>query len=398
MILMLSENGTEPIAGRICEQLRSDYETQYPPAILPANAAWSREPEWDDVLVVIYNTPELSPAERTYIEAFRDAHALTLPGSGQREPGGFVVPVAADPAHPKPPIPISGLKAAAFHDEPETLGRISRAVGVFLGLALRPANQRIFVSYRSTDGGPIAREIHGRLEQEGFPAWLDEAHENLPIGTNVQARIHEHVDTPDAPESDWVAEEIERANAQLIPVVPVVIGTDRSRFIALRMLGREAPVKPMGPDGQPVTEDEWNKVRSEIQQVLLEAYRRRLLLRARAERAFLDCGFGWSVLDDQLRMYRAELKNFPLPATVVLSHCCVHDIKYVPALRAYADYVRVNAAGSSANYKICVYDRERVLSGAEFREIDSMLNDRQFILAHHNQLHDLVVSNFTRLK
>lgn len=408
MILILCNTGTEPAGQQIADALRAKFSLPFSPELLNDQAVYNRPAEWDDLLIVLYSTTIFPKTVQDYIQAFRQAHQITEPGGAQPHPGGFVLPVATDPANPKPPDPISGIKAVVYDGTASSLERIADAAGVFLGLALRSGEQRIFISYRAASGGKIAKDLHKRLEAAGFHPWLDEAQDNLPPGADVQKIIHKHIasaamllviDTPDAPDSDWVTEEIDTAIGQLIPIVPAVLGNNVSRFIALASLQRFvslALARPPGIEG--LTDEEWEKVRKEIDEVLLSAYRRRLLILARAEKIFRDNQFDWLVIKEELRMYRAERKQLPLPSTIVLSHCSIHDITYLPALRAYAEYVQHFPQIATVNYKLCIYDRDRPLSDSEYLQIYKWLSGTPFIPAHHNELETLIFSNFTRLR
>jgi hypothetical protein len=408
MVLILCNTGTEPAGQQIADALRDKFNLPFSPELLTDQSVYSRAAEWDDLLIVLYKAPVFPQAVQDYIQAFRQAHQITSPGNPQPSPGGFVLPVATDPANPKPPDPISGIKAVINDGTTAALDRITNAAGVFLGLALRSGEQEIFISYRATSGKEIANDLHSRLKAAGFHPWLDEAQDNLPPGTGVQAKIHQHiasaamilvVDTPDAPDSDWVTEEINTAIGQLIPIVPVVLGSRVSRFIALASLQRCASLElQRAPGTQGLTDGEWQKVRAEIEEVLLSAYRRRLLILARAEKIFRENQFDWLVVEERLRMYQAERKQLPLPSTIVLSHCSIHDVTYLPALQAYADYVQQFPQIATVNYKLCVYDRERVLSKSEFAQIQKSIRGTPFILAHYNELPVLILSNFTRLR
>jgi hypothetical protein len=405
VILVLCENGTQHIGDQIVQQLQSAYDMPSPPQLVRSDATWNRSPEWDDLLIVVYCSAQPPRPAQDYIIAFRNAHKTTDSITKQQRPSGFVVPVAVDPAYMRPPPPISGIEAVLFRDDPKTLKRIVDSVGVMLGVAVRPGSQRIFISYRKSDGEQIARDIHQRLENDGFEPWLDEAKENINIGDDVQQQIHDHVkdaavmllvDTPGAPESAWVFEEIEVAVAQLVLVVPVVIGDTQSRFDHVASLRRKALVKPGGLDGQPLADTEWQSVRATMDEVLLSGYRRRLLLLSRAERAFRENGYDWSVLDQRMRMYKANRKQ-PLPLAV-LSHCSIHDITWMPALKAFADYIAKLRDVADLNFKLCLYDREKSLSQAETQYIYQQLGRSLFYPTHHNELGLLLLSNFARMQ
>lgn len=409
MILILCEGGTEPIGQDICNQLVAAYSMPCHPELVTTESVWDRKPEWDDLLIVVFKSKSLPDKAQDYIRAFREAHPLIKPGERESEPGGLIFPVSTNPDHRRPPDPVSGIKAAEYSETESARGAIVKTAGVLLGLALRPGNQRIFVSYRATDGKEIAAQLFNRLEAAGFNAWLDVAGENLTISDDVQDTIRARVkdaalvllvDTPEAPDSKWVAVEVNCAIGRLIPVVPVVVGGPKaSRFIALQGLQRLAVVKSGGFNTEPMSEAEWREVLTEIEQVLLAAYRRRLRIMLRAEQAFSLNGFKWSTVDEPLRMYLAERRKRPDPTTIVLSHCSIHDITYLPALLAYTEFIKHYSDLPRVNYKVCVYDRERLLSDSELAAIDQYLGDDvNFILAHYNELGLLIESNFRRLR
>ena len=403
MISILCESGTEARGREIAELLRGGHEPGAAPEVVDGQTPWNRPPEWDDLLLVPFLTPELSPAGRAYLEAFRQGHR-----SGAPDGGGSIVPVALDPARRKPPDPIAGLKSLVYDGGDAGRTALVRAVGVFLGLALRPGDHGVFVSYRMSDGQEVAQDLHQRLTAAGFKAWLDEAEGNLAAGDDVQAKIRAQlaqaalllvVDTRDAPESPWIDEEIHLAIGQLIPIVPVLVGPfapgeDVSRISTLRQLQRRVVVKAQDPARGPVSEGDWDRVRSEVEEILLGGYRRRKLLMKRAEAAFQEAGFRWSALDDRRRMYQAERGEFPDPVTVVLSHCAVHDVTFPPALQAYREYLTGYAGIAEVSHKLCLYDRDKPISRTELLQVARLAGKLPFMMAHLNELALLVRSNF----
>jgi hypothetical protein len=178
----------------------------------------------------------------------------------------------------------------------------------------------------------------------------------------------------------------------------VVAGGERtSRFMLLQSLRRQALVKQNGLDASPLSDAEWLAVLREIEEVLICAYRRRLLILARAQTTFEKSGYNWQVVDERLRMYKADKKAL-MPRVIVLSHCSVHDITYLPALKAYWDYLKSYKELASVNQRLCIYDRDRVLSQAEIETLISNVPEMNVIVAHYNELELLVASNFTTLR
>ena len=402
MILILCENasGSQTAGQQIAQRLQAAYQLPAPPEQVAADAVWRRNPEWDDLLIVVYGSAQLPRAAQDYIVAFRNAH----------QEGAFVIPVAVDAAHLQPPPPISLIKAAPWGADAQSLERIVTEVGVRLGLALRSGNRRIFISYRTTDGKAIAHDLHERLQRDGFAPWLDEAKENLHPGDDVQQTVYDHVkdaamvlvvDTSDAPDSRWLFAEIDMAIAQLILIMPVVIGDRTSRFYSLASLRRQVTAKPGGVDGTPLSDGEWSNVRAEMDQLLMSAYRRRLALLSRARAEFERRHYDWTVLDPGRRMYQAQRSQdadpeLPLPLAV-LSHCLIHEITWLPALKAFRAYIAGLGGSPAFNYKLCLYDRERKLSAAERDFIPNELGGAAFYPIHCDQLRISLDTNFARI-
>jgi len=397
MIRILGEPGVEGIAQEIAQDLHSAHELAQPPQVLPVGAVWDSTAEWHDVLIVIYGKSDVPQTAKDYILAFRNAHAVTDPQTNARRPGGFVIPVALDPEAARPPEPISGIKALVYDDKARGKeGGLADWVGVFLGLALKPRDQRIFISYRIADGSEIAQALHERLEAAGFQPWLDEAKENLSPGSDVQDVITENlkkasmvlvVDTPEAPKSRWIKVEIDKANYEMIPVLPVVVKNERSRFIPLAFAQRQVLVKPGGVDHQPLSDEEWDLVLEKIKGLLRLVYQRRRRTIFRSEQIFREKGFDWVEQDPTKLIFRSRRQKQGMrPEVAVLSHCCIHDATYIPALRAYRDYLEDFNDIARINWRLCIYDADETLSEVEQEYIHDELPDLPFDLVHHSEL------------
>jgi hypothetical protein len=396
MIRIVCEPVVAGIGDEIARDLHVAHELVQPPVIVPQGAVWDAVPEWDDVLIVVYKTG-LAPAGKEYIAAYRAAHPLSGTGADSREPGGLVIPVATDPGATKPPDPISGIKALLYDDAARGRGgRLADWVGIFLGLALRPGDQRIFISYRIADGTEIATDLYNRLEAAGFQPWLDEAKENLPPASDVQGVITENlkrasmvlvVDTPEAPKSRWIKVEVDAANHQMIPVLPVVTQVDRTRFVPLAYAQRQVLVKPAGIDRQPLSDEEWGRVLGKIEELLRLAYRRRGRTVFRTRQLLEEKGFDWIEQDQTRLIYRSvRPRQEKRPELALISHCCIHEATDIPALRAFRKYLDSYPDLARINFKLCVYDRDETLSEAEEEAIDDAFPERPFYLLHHSEL------------
>jgi hypothetical protein len=410
MIRILCQGGEEGTGRMIAQDLCDEYGLPVSPEVLSDDAIWPGAPEWNDVLLVVYRSRDVPESTREYIKAFRKAHANTPPRSNVPRPGGVVIPVAMDPGAPVPPDPISGIKALAYDDSARgPAGRLSRWVGVFLGITLRRGEHQIFISYRASDGSVIAQDLYRRLESAGFQPWLDEAvdAENMPPAADVQQVIGTHVkqasmvlvvDSPAAPQSRWIKLEIDTAIGELIPVLPVVVGEEVSRFIALSSLRRRVPVKSGGLDGLPVSDEDWARLSERVEDLLLETYRRRLRTTTRAEEVFRKNGYDWTIRDPERRVFQSDRSNPPLPTVSVLSHCSIHDVTWIPALKAFERFLHDFPAIAEISQKLCIYDRDGPLWDAQIEDIYENLNSMPFILAHRDELPLLLSSNFSSLR
>ena len=170
MIRILCQGGEEETRRVIAQDLRTAYDLPVPPEVLSDDAVWTGPPEWNDVLLVVYRSTDVPESTRVYIQVYRAAHALTDPRTNQRRPGGVVLPIAMDPGARRPPDPISGIKALLYDELARgPSGRLTRWVGVFLGITLRCSEHQIFISYRAQDGSVIAQDLYRRLESRRLP-------------------------------------------------------------------------------------------------------------------------------------------------------------------------------------------------------------------------------------
>ena len=157
------------------------------------------------------------------------------------------------------------------------------------------------------------------------------------------------------------------------------------------------PVKPGGVDSQPLSDEDWGNISRRIEDFLLEIYRRRLRTTTRAEEVFRKSGYDWTVYDAEKRVFLSNRANPRLPVSV-LSHCSVHDVTWIPALKSYEQYLGAYPGIAKINQKVCIYDRDGPLSDAEIETIYENLNSTPFILAHRDELPLLLSTNFSSLR
>ena len=134
-------------------------------------------------------------------------------------------------------------------------------------------------------------------------------------------------------------------------------------------------------------------MRTEIDELLLSTFRRRLRILSRARKVFEDQGYLWQPVDERLRMYRSEKRVTALQRIVAFSHCLVQDVTFIPALKAWWSYLTNYKGLASVNQRLCIYDREKVLSPSEIETLSATLPEINGILAHYNEL-ELLVAKF----
>jgi hypothetical protein len=125
-----------------------------------------------------------------------------------------------------------------------------------------------------------------------------------------------------------------------------------------------------------------------IEELLLEIYRRRLLVTDRTRAAFDQNGFNWRVVDERRRIYRAEREG-DLSSHRVLSHCSTADPQYFPAVLSFGQFVNNYPEVARLNEKLFVYDRTELLTRAEVREVRQNSGDFCAIV-HHSEVGRLV--------
>jgi hypothetical protein len=413
MIGILCENEAQLIAQAICGDLAQAYHGQLQVTIIPAHeqTAWSTEPVWDDLLIVLYDTQHFPEMGKRFIQAYLD----------MSDARGYVLPVALHPQRQRPPEPISHLKAILYDDTAKgTTGRIARRVGALLGLRLRRGDTKVFISYRAVDGSAIAQQLEAFLHSHGFNPWRDEAQDaddgdpNIQGGENVQTVLDTHlrqaalillVDTPEAPASKWIKFEIDTANAQLLPILPVCCRDEDDRrhgprFRSLMDLQRwvEVTLRPH-PPAMPLEDTELDRIMDEMESYLCEIYRRKSKIPYEVSKQFRAHDFAWTALDDSRRLYQS-LKRYNVRIRhQILLHCSIFDEVYTPALQAFVAYAKQPAVGPQTNFRLFIYGGE-VLPELEIEELYTAAHlddEANLIVLHHQELLHLLASDFKRL-
>ena len=396
-------------AQSIRDTLVAAYDGRLQVALMEAAAAgaWPAEASWDDLLVVPFSDGPLSPASRDFIAR------QSGPEGGSRP----VLPVALSSNHSAPPEPIRHLKALPWNDDAgaDARGKLARRVGAMLGLRLRNREQTIFISYRSADGTAAATQLEGFLTERGYRVWRDEARDefddegSIPGGADVQKVIEETLvradlllllDTPQASASRWIRLEVDLANGQLIPVLPLLFVRPgerlrTSRFRALATLQRGCDLKAAADGTVPPLEPaELARVLAEVEDYLADVFRRRLRVPFLVEREFTSRDFAWNKRDgfiyEALRQRRGLLGG-----TRIFSHCSHFEGIYDPALRALVTHF--HGVEPRANYAFYIYDAQQLISEPELEEIrrTAYLDESTtVVILHHQELATVLQKNF----
>jgi hypothetical protein len=408
MIRILCDAATLAVGERIQAAIAAAMPSQIKIERVTEETRWQGPTDWDDILIVTFGEAPLTDSGRRFVDDFRTAHAVVDPETDEKAPSGFVLPVSIQPGRHAPPEPLSGLKSLSYDESPAAMGVLVDRIAVLTGLMMVPRDHRLFISYRASDGKTIAQDLYRRLAAAGFSPWLDEAKDNLPLGSDVQATLRKQlkhaalilvVDTPDTASSKWMRIEIDFALGNLIPLLPLVVGnTNQSRFLPLRGLERRVRIQPgaIAP-ATPLTDVEWENVRTEIEQFLLQVYRRRMKLEARAREIFARKGFDWVDAGFGTRFYRSHKARTSLPGWQILSHCFIQDVTDVHALDACQSLCQSFNDIAQMNHKLCIYDRDHVLTDLEIEDLNREVSPLFLAMVHHNQLECLIDSNFAMM-
>lgn len=404
MIVILFEPRFAGEAATIAENIAVTFHRNVDIELVEATAGcgWPKESNWDDLLVLIYDATPFSNDGNVFIEDFlriRGRHALMLP-------------VAMDLDNRMPPPPAAKIKALPYDDAAKgTNGLLVKRVGGMLGLRIQGRDSKIFISYRESDGTRIANQIYSHLESLGHTPWRDQAVEldgdtKILPGTPVQSEIDEAlsdasllllIDTPMAPESQWIRHEVDTADSMLIPVLPVCFRSSQDkkrgpRFRSLLALQRWVAIDGYDTDNQPaLSEAQLNTIVQELETYLCEIFRRKCRVPFIVENEFLQHGFDWKVKSKPLFMY-SSLKGGNRVRTSVITHCSIFDQIYKPSMNRFRKFINDT---DKTNYSLFVYDGV-LLSELELEELlESQIDD--VVVLHHQELSSLIASNFTNL-
>lgn len=286
--------------------------------------------------------------------------------------------------------------------EDKSLQNIIRRLGAFLGLINIPKDNDIFISYRVTDGKDAAVSLHKHFDSLGYNVWRDEHRDednegNIKIGEDVQQIIRQAIvssnlviliDTKDALNSPWIKEEIEYANANLIPVIPLCIRTNHtkgSHFRSLRSLNRYI-------DSNPELSN-MDQIVFEVEDFLKDVYLRRKRLPIKVERNFVKSGFTWDAHHTNKLLFNSQ-KSRKFGLTRILSHLPIYEGLHSPLINQYVKII--TEIPQKCNENVYIYDTASFLTDDETKEIfkennDAVINNVRFL--HHQQIEEFLKSH-----
>jgi hypothetical protein len=405
MLVILYQNGCQTIAKKAATDLRKAFASHVEVMTIAASStsSWPTEASWDDLLIVMYNGKNFPATGNSFIAQYLE----------DRPRSALLLPVAIDLAAKKPPPAAEAIKALEYDPAAKgPTGRLVNRVGAMLGLRVQGRDSKIFISYRESDGGAIAKQLCAHLKSLGHNPFLDEAKEidgdtKILPGTPVQKQIDEALDeanlvllldTPSAPDSKWIVHEVDTADSLLLPILPICFrdkGDPKQgpRFRSLLALQRWVQLQlPDVSANPPLSASQLDKIVSEAEQYMCEIFKRKCRVPFIVRKEFVSHGFAWRELDQRLLMFEASKSANWRVRTKVLSHCSVFDPNYSPALKRFWTFLRATAR---SNHSLFIYDGQ-LLPPPQLQEIAEG-QEEPVIILHHQELAALIDSNFTAL-
>lgn len=408
MIVILHSPGTRDLAERIESELGAKFRDQVEVVLNDASSPfpWPREVNWDDFLLVIYESSTFPDAGNDFIAEYL--------GLRSRKVG--LLPVAVDLSHRAPPRAAGEIKAFALDaSDSSSHDRLLNRIGAMVGLRVQPRDNQIFISYRAADGTQIALQLEEYLKGFGYPVWRDEAKDldgetkilpGNPVQTEINAALDKAafvllLDTPQAPTSPWITHEIDTANARLLPILPICFRSAAdakfgSRFRSLRDLGRLVPVELGFPHGDhPLADGDLRSIVASMEKYICELFRRKCRVPFLVEDTFVKRHYTWKLLEPRLLMAEAIREFSPRLRNRVLNHCSIFDEVHGPAMNAFSEFL---AKTGRPNHALYIYDGELIPEPQLADILESLPAELNVVILHHQELAALIESNFTALK
>jgi hypothetical protein len=405
MITVLYGNGQERIATDIAASLVAAFNGNVEVVATPASAPspWPAEVNWDDLLLVVFDGEPFPDTGKNYIANYLQ----------ERKQHGLILPLAVDLDRKHPPGLAEATKALELNAAAMGVnGGLVKRVGAMLGLRVQQRDNKIFISYRASDGTAIAEQIEQHLKNLGYPVWRDEAREldgdtKILPGTEVQQQIDEALDdanvvllldTPAAPHSIWIKHEVDTANGLLLPILPLVFRVNNDskqgpRFPALVHLQRWVSLSFLNPrPTPPLNDDELNRITDQMELYLCEMFQRKCRIPFLVEKEFVSRDFTWRLLDRRFLMSEALKKHSERLSTKVLSHCSIFDQVHGPTLKKFSAFLK---STGRPNHSLYIYDGELIPEPQLKEIIETTPPEDGVVILHHQELAALIDSNFT---
>jgi hypothetical protein len=404
MIVILHSPDCLTVAESIAADLTAAFNGHVSVSLISADssAPWPSTASWDDLLLVVNDGKAFPDPGNGFIADYSSARA-----------NARLLPIALDLAHKKPPPAVASIKALEYDDSAKgETGRLVHRAGCMLGLRMQGRDSKVFISYRGTDGRAIADQIYAHFLSLGHSPYQDEAKEfdgdtKILPGEAVQQQIDAALadaslvlllDTPAAPSSIWIRHEVETADAQLLPILPICFREANSpkkgpRFRSLLALRRWVDMEQPDPASKsPLSDDQLDEIVTAAEKYQCEIFQRKCRVPFIVEKQFTSQGFDWKEIDKRLLMYESLKRASVRLKTTVLSHCSIFDQIHLPAVERFRKYLKDTGR---SNYSLFIYDGD-LLSQVEIEDI--VRNEtEELIILHHQELSTLISSNFTKL-
>ena len=285
-------------------------------------------------------------------ESYDDIVCNTQQACAKINPGSPILPITGKAGRDIPPGSMARYKARHWPEERQV---ILNRIGSLLGLALRPGEQQVFISFRTADGRRVAELIKEHLTNLGYKPWLDEAFDgntgepNMPLGADVDATIETNLsqagavlllDTPLASHSRWLYREVDLALGHMVPILPVVFHLSGEiaacRFRQLQSLHRKVAVEFDAEADPAVKPKDLDAIVREMEEYLKTVYQRRVVHARDLMAMFQKHCWTFTDVDGMRYRYRSELPSRSGVSNRLLSCCSFEDRIFGPAVRRFA--------------------------------------------------------------
>lgn len=403
MIVILHNTNNNVLAGKIKNIILDTFKNNISVMTMSESeiSSWPCEEEWNDLLIVLYDHSQFSDDADKFVSSYLK----------NRPDTALILPISLESTYPIPPKALSQFKALQYdqNDILDSEESIINRVGAMMGLRLQGRDTKIFISYRAQDGRDIADQLYKHLLSLGHKPWLDEAKEGdgytkiLP-GEPVQIEIEKAlddasllllIDTPAAPESKWIKEEVNIADGKLIPILPIVFRPKIDpkkgpRFRTLLSLQRWLDIDFNAPPDKTILSSvDLENIVLELETYLCDIFMRKCRIPFKVKKNFLNAGYDWCTLNQSLSVYSSQQQRNARIRTTVHSHCSIYSTIYPPSFKHFKDFI---SNQPHANYSLFIYDGD-LLSDDELAE----LLDAETIILHHQEISALLASNFTKV-